>query len=121
MSDGDVEMAVRLLAKALRLLGEAGYPARASHLAAEAWAQLRETHPSTDPRLVGLLHYLAQLPSAEDDDVPAPLRNGSEHPPERSSTGTDRGPEPRGIRAPSPHLTSVPTVRAARAMPVEKG
>lgn len=121
MSDGDVEMAVRLLAKALRLLGEAGYPARASHLAAEAWAQLRETHPSTDPRFVGLLHYLAQLPSAEDDDVPAPLRNGSEHPPERSSTGTDRGPEPRGIRAPSPHLTSVPTVRAARAVPVRKG
>ncbi|MGH3321743.1 MAG: DUF2249 domain-containing protein [Streptosporangiaceae bacterium] len=53
----------RVLARALRLLGEAGRPDEASRLAADAWALLRRDYPGADERLTGLLHYLARLPT----------------------------------------------------------
>jgi Zn-dependent protease with chaperone function len=52
----------RLLARALRALGEAGQPVRASQLAATGWSALRHEHPSDAERLNGLMHYLARLP-----------------------------------------------------------
>ena len=87
---GEVLATLRFLIRALRALGEVGYPARASRLAAEAWAALRLRRPEADHRLVGLLHYLAQLPSRDDDDVPAAL-NGVTARPAQPAPGNGRG------------------------------
>lgn len=52
----------RLLARALRALGDAGRPVDASRLAASGWSALRHDHPVDAERLNGLMHYLARLP-----------------------------------------------------------
>lgn len=56
----------RVLVRALRALGEAGQPVRASTLAAAGWAALRHERPVDAERLTGLLHYLARLPEGSD-------------------------------------------------------
>ncbi|HET7043917.1 MAG TPA: hypothetical protein VFI37_03630 [Gaiellaceae bacterium] len=47
-----------LLDRAVRRLGEAGEPAAAAHLAAEAWWLVREDAPTCARRLQATLHYL---------------------------------------------------------------
>jgi hypothetical protein len=70
----------RLLARALRALGEAGHPVRASRLAAAGWALLRHERPGDAERLTGLLHYLARLPAdaapAKPEPRPQPAVDG---------------------------------------------
>jgi uncharacterized protein (DUF2249 family) len=51
----------RVLARALRRLGQAGEPWDASRLAAEGWSLLRESYPRDAERLNGAMHYLARL------------------------------------------------------------
>lgn len=50
----------RVLARALRALGDAGHPESASRLAAQGWVLVRHQHRSEAERLAGLLHYLAR-------------------------------------------------------------
>jgi uncharacterized protein (DUF2249 family) len=50
----------RVLARALRALGDAGHPEAASRLAAQGWVLMRNQHRSEAERLAGLLHYLAR-------------------------------------------------------------
>jgi uncharacterized protein (DUF2249 family) len=57
----------RLLVRALRGLGEAGSPVRASQLAAAGWTVLRHEHRSDAERLNGVLHYLARLPAETNE------------------------------------------------------
>jgi hypothetical protein len=64
----------RLLARALRALGEAGRPVHASRLAADGWAVLRHEHPGDAERLTGLLHYLARLLTDTDPAAVRPRR-----------------------------------------------
>ncbi len=52
----------RVLARALRALGENGQPVHASRLAGAAWAALHHERPSDAERFTGLLHYLVRLP-----------------------------------------------------------
>ena len=62
----DFDTLLRVLARALRALGEAGEPEEASRLAAEGWSTLRHTQPEAATRLNGTLHYLARLPDPAD-------------------------------------------------------
>ena len=57
----------RLLGRSLRSLGEAGRQDEASHIAADAWAMLREIAPAEAARLSGLMHGLARA-SLETED-----------------------------------------------------
>ncbi len=59
-----------LLAKALRLAGNAGRPEAASEIAAEAWWALREVDPRGAERMNGVLHYLAKLPAEQRAQTP---------------------------------------------------
>ncbi|MBX5476423.1 MAG: hypothetical protein IRZ18_04780 [Clostridia bacterium] len=63
-ANGDEAVAAlnKLLAEALRALGDAGETDRACRLAASGWALLRETWPREAERLNGVLHYLTQRP-----------------------------------------------------------
>lgn len=56
-----VDALTRILARALRQLGQAGQPWDASRLAAEGWSVLRASYPSDAERLNGAMHYLARL------------------------------------------------------------
>src|SRR5690606_38460513 len=47
----------KLLARALRSLGDAGEREKACEFAAEAWAALRREHPKEAERMNGVLHY----------------------------------------------------------------
>lgn len=58
---------VVLLAKALRLAGDAGRPVAASRLAAKAWWALNDSDPGGAARINGVMHYLARLPEESDD------------------------------------------------------
>ena len=51
---------VRLLDRALRSLGDAGYKEKACEIAAEGWALLRQDMPKIAERLNGTLHYLTR-------------------------------------------------------------
>lgn len=57
----------KVLARALRELGDAGHPVTASKLAAQAWVVVRHCNEAAAQRLAGLLHYLAQQ---HDEDLP---------------------------------------------------
>jgi uncharacterized protein (DUF2249 family) len=61
----DVAELTRLLGRAVRELGQAGYPAEASRLAAGGWSLLHVDRPALAQRLTGVLHYLAQLDDAD--------------------------------------------------------
>lgn len=54
---------IRLLIRALRLLGEAGAVDPACHLAAEGWQVTRRAEHAGERRFAGLLHYLADQPN----------------------------------------------------------
>jgi uncharacterized protein (DUF2249 family) len=55
----------RVLARALRELGDNGAPESASRLAAQAWVTVRHSHRTQAERLAGVLHYLARLHTDE--------------------------------------------------------
>lgn len=59
--DHTVEALTKILARALRQLGESGAPEAASRLAAQAWVTVRSSHRPQAERLAGVLHYLARL------------------------------------------------------------
>lgn len=59
-----------MLAKALRLAGDAGRPVAASKLAGQAWWALRDVDPAGAERINGVMHYLARLPEEPDDSTP---------------------------------------------------
>jgi hypothetical protein len=52
---------VVLFSRSLRLLGEAGFPAAANRLAANAWWALKDDDPKGANRISGVMHYLAKL------------------------------------------------------------
>lgn len=58
---------VVLFARALRLLGDAGFPVAANRLAAKAWWALGEDDPAGAHRISGVMHYLARLPDEPVD------------------------------------------------------
>jgi uncharacterized protein (DUF2249 family) len=60
-----VSALTRVLARALRELGESGAPESASRLAAQAWVTVRHSHRPQAERLAGVLHYLARLHTDE--------------------------------------------------------
>jgi uncharacterized protein (DUF2249 family) len=60
----------RLLGKAVRALGEAGFPAEASRLAADGWSLLHADRPALGERLTGVLHYLARLDETDPRHEP---------------------------------------------------
>lgn len=64
-----VEETTQVLVKALRSLGQAGFPDAASRLAAKAWWVLAEQHPRQAEHVNGVLHFLARLPV--EDGAPA--------------------------------------------------
>lgn len=64
--DADRDLVV-LFSKALRLLGDAGYPVAANRLAAKAWWTLKEDDPKGAHRISGVMHYLAKLPEESAD------------------------------------------------------
>lgn len=51
----------RVIVRACRKLAEAGQPAEAGRLAAQAWAALRATHPDQARHLDGAMHHIARL------------------------------------------------------------
>lgn len=63
--DHTIEELTRVLARALRQLGDAGAPEAASRLAAQAWVTVRNSHRPQAERLAGVLHYLARLHTDE--------------------------------------------------------
>ncbi|MCX7521775.1 hypothetical protein OSC27_05715 [Microbacterium sp. STN6] len=65
---------VKLLAKALRQLGDAGQPEKALALGGQAWWALKDDDPRAAEHINGVMHYLATLtpgPNAEVADSPA--------------------------------------------------
>lgn len=60
---------IKLFAKALRRLGQAGQPEEANRLAAQAWWALKDTDPDAAEHINGVMHYLARL---QESDLPAP-------------------------------------------------
>ncbi len=62
----DVDL-LPLFVKALRRLGQVGYPDDANRIAARAWSLLRHDDPVGAERINGTMHYLARLDSAEAD------------------------------------------------------
>lgn len=52
-----------VLVKALRTLGQSGFPDAASRLGGKAWWVLKEQHPREAERVNGVLHFLARLPA----------------------------------------------------------
>lgn len=64
-----VEETTRILVKALRSLGQAGFSDAASRLAAKAWWVLDAQHPRQAEHVNGVLHFLARLPV--EDGAPA--------------------------------------------------
>lgn len=69
-SNADRDLVV-LFAKAIRLLGDAGYPVAGNRLAAKAWWSLKDDDPVGAHRVSGVMHYLAKLP---DEEVPIDRR-----------------------------------------------
>lgn len=64
---------VKVLSRALRVLGDDGRADVASRLAAQAWVLCRQEHPAAAERLNGLMHYLARVdPSPVDHPAPRP-------------------------------------------------
>lgn len=61
----------RVLARALRELGESGRTEKACDLAAEAWSLLRESEPKEAERMNGVLHYLTNAKCTKGDELPA--------------------------------------------------
>jgi hypothetical protein len=68
--DADRDLVV-LFARAIRLLGDAGYPVAANRLAAKAWWSLKNDDPTGAHRISGVMHHLAKLP---DETVPIERR-----------------------------------------------
>jgi uncharacterized protein (DUF2249 family) len=66
--DQTVAALTKVLARALRELGERGAPESAGRLAAQAWVIVRGEHRPEAERLAGVLHYLARLHSNEDTE-----------------------------------------------------
>jgi len=64
----------RILARALRALGECGEPERASRLAAQAWVAVRGDHRAEAGRFAGVLHHLSRLHPSESKE---PAEEGS--------------------------------------------
>lgn len=58
-----IEPVAEILVRALRRLGDEGFPDAASRFAAKAWWLMRDDHPRQAAQLNGLLHYLARLPA----------------------------------------------------------
>lgn len=76
--DADRDLVV-LFTRALRLLGDAGYPVAANRLAGKAWWTLKQDDPKGAQRVSGVMHYLAKLPeetappkAATTPDPPTP-------------------------------------------------
>lgn len=67
---------VVLFSKALRQLGDAGYPVAANRLAAKAWWSLKDDDPKGAQRISGVMHYLAKLP----EEAAEPVRSGTTGP-----------------------------------------
>lgn len=68
----------KLMARALRALGDAGQNERASELAAEVWSLLREDHPKEAERMNGILHYLNDTTCKKNDVPPADGSDGKD-------------------------------------------
>jgi len=64
---------MEVLTRALRRLGQAGYPDDANRLAARAWSAIRHHRPSDAERLNGTMHYLARLPTTEQQQEERPM------------------------------------------------
>lgn len=61
----------RILARALRSLGEGGESEQACNMAAEAWSLLREVEPKEAERMNGLLHYLTSTKCSKNEEATA--------------------------------------------------
>lgn len=61
----EVERLTRLLAEALRALGDAGEPQRANRIGGRAWWALHERHPQAAQRINGLMHRLVRQENAQ--------------------------------------------------------
>lgn len=59
-----------LFTRALRLLGDAGYPRAANRLAGKAWWTLKDDDPKGAQRVNGIMHYLAKLPEETAESGP---------------------------------------------------
>jgi uncharacterized protein (DUF2249 family) len=87
--DQTVAALTKVLARALRELGERGAPESASRFAAQAWVVVRGEHQPEAERLAGVLHYLARLHSSEDSDN-ATAASGHESEKENAMSATDQ-------------------------------
>jgi uncharacterized protein (DUF2249 family) len=70
MSDPTLGRLIPILVRTLRALGEAGEPARANRLAAEAYAALRHDAPRAAEHLNGVMHHLVRLERALSERNP---------------------------------------------------
>jgi uncharacterized protein (DUF2249 family) len=61
MTDATLGRLTPILVRAVRALGEAGEPARANRLAAEAYAVLRHDAPRAAEHINGVMHHLVRL------------------------------------------------------------
>jgi len=61
VTDPVVEQLAAILPRTLRGLGDAGEPASANRLAAEAYVDLRHHHARATERLNGVMHDLSRL------------------------------------------------------------
>jgi uncharacterized protein (DUF2249 family) len=80
-----VDTLTRVLIRACRKLGEAGYPQEAGRLTADAWVALRTAHPRQAQHLDGVMHHIARLEQkleAASLSVSPLIRNGASMPTE---------------------------------------
>jgi len=87
--DRTVAALTKVLARALRELGDSGAPESASRLAAQAWVAVRGEHRPQAERLVGVLHYLARLHNEAGTGHAAGAR-GDELEKENAMSATDQ-------------------------------
>lgn len=82
---------MQALTRALRKLGEVGYPDEASRIAARAYSAIRHEDPTNAERINGTMHYLARLP----DPINAPqnhtaqIKTAQNHAPQNLTTQTN--------------------------------
>ena len=67
VSGEDFDALLKVLVRALRRLGEAGYPEDANRLAARGWSAIRHRHPVAAERINGTMHYLSRLPGLTEE------------------------------------------------------
>ena len=67
----------RLLDRALRELGDAGWTERACRLAAQAYAVLEKSDPALAERFTGTLHHLTCVPPRASQAPVSPSPAGS--------------------------------------------